>query len=55
MFRISISARWLAHELGCALGTDRIDVVILNRAPIELEYAVIAQGRPIYQRDEAAC
>ncbi|MGI5837188.1 MAG: type VII toxin-antitoxin system MntA family adenylyltransferase antitoxin [Chloroflexota bacterium] len=48
----SLRAR-LAHELGCALGTDRIDVVILNRAPIELEYAVIAQGRPIYQRDEA--
>ncbi len=43
----------LAHELGRLLGTDRIDVVILNLAPIELAYAVIAQGRPIYQRDEA--
>lgn len=43
----------LAHELGHILGTDRIDVVILNQAPIELAYAVIAQGRPTYQRDEA--
>ena len=43
----------LAHELGRALGTDRIDVVILNRAPVELAYAVIAQGKLIHQIDEA--
>lgn len=43
----------LAHELAVALGTDRVDVVILNRAPIELAYAAIAQGRVLYQRDEA--
>jgi predicted nucleotidyltransferase len=42
----------LAHELGVALGTDRVDVVFLNQAPIELAYAVIAQGKPIHQRDE---
>lgn len=42
----------LAHELGVALETDRIDLVFLNQAPIELAYAVIAQGEPIHQRDE---
>lgn len=49
----AIRAR-LAHELGLVLGANRIDVVILNRAPVELAYTVITQGRPIYQRDEAA-
>lgn len=43
----------LTHELGDVLETDRVDVVILNQAPVELAYAVIAQGRPVYQRDEA--
>ena len=43
----------LAHELAIILETDKIDVVNLNRAPIELAYAVIAQGRLLYQRDEA--
>ena len=43
----------LAHQLGRVLETKRVDVVILNRAPIELGFAVIAQGRTIYQRDEA--
>jgi len=44
----------LTHELACAVGTDRIDVVLLNRAPIELAYAIIAQGEVLYQRDVAA-
>jgi predicted nucleotidyltransferase len=35
------------------LSTDRVDVVILNEAPIELAYAVIAQGIVLYQRDLA--
>ncbi len=42
----------LAHALAVALGTERVDVVILNRAPIELAHAVIAQGRLICQRDD---
>ncbi|MBI4319222.1 MAG: nucleotidyltransferase domain-containing protein [Chloroflexi bacterium] len=42
----------LAHELAVALETHRIDVVILNRAPIELAHAVIAQGKLLYQRDD---
>jgi predicted nucleotidyltransferase len=41
----------LTHELASILQTSRIDVVILNRAPIELAYHVIAQGKLIYSRD----
>ena len=41
----------LAHELARALQTDRIDVVLLNRAPVELAYAIIAQGQVLYERD----
>jgi predicted nucleotidyltransferase len=47
-----IQAR-LAHELAHALQTDRVDVVLLNCAPIELAYAIIAQGEPLYERDVA--
>ena len=43
----------LTLELARALGTDRVDVVLLNHAPIELAYAVIAQGEVLYQRDLA--
>jgi uncharacterized protein len=43
----------LAHELGKALGTNRIDVVSLGEAPVELAHAVIAQGICIYERDPA--
>ena len=43
----------LGHELARALQTDRIDVVLLNRAPVELAYAVIAQGEVLYEQDIA--
>lgn len=43
----------LAHHLSAALGGDSVDLVILNQAPIELAYAVIAQGKILYQRDRA--
>ena len=43
----------LAHELGLVLDTDRVDVVSLNRAPVVLAYAAIAQGELLYQADEA--
>jgi predicted nucleotidyltransferase len=43
----------LAHELARALQTDRVDVVLLNRAPIELAYAIIAQGKLLYEQDVA--
>jgi predicted nucleotidyltransferase len=48
-----IQAR-LTHELANALQTDCVDVVLLNRAPIELAYAIIAQGKLLYERDVAA-
>jgi predicted nucleotidyltransferase len=43
----------LAHELARVLGTDQVDVVLLNRASIELAYAVIAQGKVLYEEDLA--
>jgi predicted nucleotidyltransferase len=43
----------LAHELARMLQTDRIDVVLLNRVPIELAYAVITQGKLLYEQDVA--
>ena len=47
-----IQAR-LAHELARALQTDRVDVVLLNRAPVELAYAIVAQGHLLHEQDVA--
>lgn len=41
------------YALAQTLGADRVDVVLLNRAPIELAYAIIAQGSVLYERDVA--
>jgi predicted nucleotidyltransferase len=43
----------LAHELSLALGTAGVDVVLLNRAPIELAYAIITQGTVVFEKDVA--
>lgn len=43
----------LGHQLALALPTTDVDVVLLNRAPIELAYAAIAQGRLLYEVDVA--
>jgi predicted nucleotidyltransferase len=43
----------LAHELARVLQTDRIDVILLNRAPIELAYGIIAQGEVLHEQDIA--
>ncbi len=43
----------LAHLLSGTLDRGRIDLIILNQAPIELAYAVIAQGRILYERARA--
>jgi len=43
----------LGHELARALQTDRVDVVLLNRASIELAYAIIAEGELLYEKDLA--
>ena len=42
-----------AHAAAVALGTDRIDVILLNQAPIELAYAIIAEGELLFRRDKA--
>ena len=37
------------HKLKKALLTDRVDLVVLNSAPIELQYAVVASGTVVYE------
>jgi predicted nucleotidyltransferase len=39
----------LEHKLNKTLMTDRVDLVVLNNAPIELRYAVIASGIVVYE------
>jgi predicted nucleotidyltransferase len=43
----------LAKELVISLGTDKIDLVILNVAGVELEHKVITTGTLLFSRDEA--
>jgi predicted nucleotidyltransferase len=43
----------LAHRAARALRPARVDVLVLNQAPIELAYAVIAQGALLYEQDFA--
>lgn len=43
----------LAHELTKELETDQIDLVVLNEAPIELSFHVIADGIRLYERSVA--
>jgi uncharacterized protein len=45
-----VAARF-QHALVQLLHTERVDVVLLNRAPIELAYQVIATGKLIFQQD----
>ena len=42
-----------SHTLAHHLQTERVDVLILNRATIELAYHVIATGELLYQRELA--
>ena len=39
----------LVHQLATILMTDRVDLVVLNQAPVELRYAVITTGIVIYE------
>jgi predicted nucleotidyltransferase len=39
----------LSHDLARILESDRIDVILLNRAPVELAYSVITQGQLIFE------
>jgi uncharacterized protein len=41
----------LFHALALAMGTSRIDIVPLNKAPIELAFSVISHGEILYERD----
>jgi predicted nucleotidyltransferase len=43
----------MAHEVARALQINRVDVVLLNRASIELAYAIIADGKLLFERDVA--
>jgi predicted nucleotidyltransferase len=45
---------YLGHQVATVVDTDRIDIVVLNRAPIELKYAVIATATSIYEISKAA-
>ncbi|AGK99992.1 type VII toxin-antitoxin system MntA family adenylyltransferase antitoxin [Desulfoscipio gibsoniae] len=44
----------LEVALSLAMGTDQIDVVNLNRSPIQLRYRAISEGCLIYQGDYVA-
>ena len=43
----------LSIELAQSIKAESFDIVLLNRAPIELAYAVIAYGELLYQQDDA--
>lgn len=43
----------LSMELAQIMKGGKIDIVLLNHAPIELAYAVIADGEVLYQENEA--
>jgi len=51
----STSLRYrLGSEVAKLLETDRVDLVFLSQVPVELAYAIIAQGRLLYQQSLAA-
>jgi predicted nucleotidyltransferase len=41
----------LRASLTAAIDQERVDVVFLNRAPVELSYAIVVVGELIYERD----
>jgi predicted nucleotidyltransferase len=43
----------LTHDLAAVLDADRLDVVYLHRAPVELAFAAISEGRLFYERSLA--
>ena len=48
----SLRARVL-HKIIMALGTEAVDLVILNQSPLDLAHAIMAGGSVLYQRDMA--
>ena len=41
----------LYHRLVNELGTEAVDTVILNNAPIELAFSIVSNGHILYERD----
>lgn len=41
----------LLNELSIVLDTDRVDLLNLNKAPLRLQFAAIADGRIIHEKD----
>ncbi len=44
----------LVHELAQLLGTERVDLVVLNQSPVELQYSVIVTGTLLYEGSRTA-
>ena len=44
----------LKHRISMLLRTDHIDLVVLNRAPLELRYNIVASGKILYRKSYAA-
>jgi predicted nucleotidyltransferase len=44
----------IRHALCLSLHSDNIDMVVLNQAPIELAFVVIAEGKVLFQQDLAS-
>ncbi len=40
----------LAHRLAELVSDASVDLVVLNQAPVELQYAVVATGRRLYEK-----
>jgi len=41
----------LAHKLAMLLMTDRVDLVVLNHAPVDLRYGAIVSGVVVYEEN----
>jgi len=41
----------LLGEMSTVLNTDRIDLINLNKAPLNLQFKAVAQGKIIYESD----
>jgi len=44
----------LAADLRRVLGTDQVDLVVLNLAPLSVRYEVITRGKVLYSADDGA-
>lgn len=44
----------LAADLGRALCTDNVDLIVLNLAPLRIRYEVITRGEVLYSADDGA-